>query len=526
MGRIVSGVVLVLGLSFAGGCMTAPEREKVTAPQEGLAASAETATPREAELVCPESRTKVECKALPPFHGLSPRHPGEWGADKTFIRRLSCADGGSPYLIREPSPGRRDPRAGEQEDDERIHRWTAVCNSKTYTVFVRENGCGNPCPPQGFRLIPFEAYEAIESTWAMPLRRDKEATLAAVEKARELAPDIERIYTDGYYRLMELKLHERALQLVEEGLKRIPSSRTLAKMRIEARAALENEQAESPAELKGTRVRYSRDPSDTAEDRCEGLPENFGLSELFPIEVGSIMPMARLVCSDGTTPMHERQGNLGGFKGTTTSPAGGMSFGKEPADIIDSYTVQCPSRAFTVYFNKYRSGRPCAPPGLRFIPEEAFGALVQAWKHKREGDLATAIGEAEKARVAAPDVERVYLELLDLMSRGHDIPAALTVVSEGVKSVPDSANLRLNLAGLLMRFEQAEEAEKEIDALLARLKVAGDQRLLPASLCTKASIAHALGKTEEVAKYRKEACEWGYERCCIAEEAAADSGGR
>lgn len=522
---VVMATFLFPSVHVLSGCRTAPEKlseskvESANAESEasdataegerrGASAAAEASDPSAegegAALVeeCPSPgpREEEQCDDVSPLYGLSPKHPLEWGPDgPKHMDRLFCSDGSDIALLyRGPSPAK---------DPSQVLSWSAVCDGKRQRIYARRDRCGSPCPPKGFRLSSMEFTKILGRLWANRGSRELGPVLEVIDELIALDPDWEHVYLLGAGRLMYSRWNEHALAIVEKGLSRLPGSEPLTRRKITLEAELR-----SPEEERALQVRYSRDPADTGVDSCDDLPEGFGVTSAYPLELPHLQ---RVVCADGTPVIHDRSGNVGGFKGETTSPASTWAFGgRAPADIIDSHVIQCPTMSTTLYLNKYREGRECSPEGLRLI-----GADVHdAWIKSRRGDLAEAIEAIQTARALDPTLEWMHLELIRLYVRGNDIPAALEAASEGLEQIPHSGWLRYHRGMFLLRFDRAEEAERELDTLLSALETTGDQSIRPPALCGKAVASKMLGRSDEVvATYRTQACEWGHEPCCSEE---------
>lgn len=516
---VFSQLLVFSGCRFASEKLPEPKLESANAASEVSDATAEgearsasaaaeaserSAAVEEAELVeecpAPDVHEEGQCNDVSPLYGLSPKYPLEWGPDgPKHVDRLFCADGSDIALLyRGPSPA---------TDLGQVLAWSAVCDGKKQHIYARRDRCGSPCPPKGFRLSSIEFTEMVGRLWANRGSKELGPVLEVIDELITLDPDWEHVYLLGAGRLIYSRWNEHALTIVEKGLSRLPGSEPLTRRRITLQAELR-----SPEEERALQTRYSRDPADTGVDRCDGLPEGFGVTSAYPLELPHLQ---RVVCADGTPVIHERSGNVGAFKGQTTSPASSLGLGvRASLNVIDSHVIQCPTMSTTLYLNKYREGRECSPEGLRLIGADVY----DAWIKSRRGDLAEAIEAIQTARALDPTLEWMHLELIRLYVRGNDIPAALEAASVGLEQIPHSGWLRYHRGMFLLRFDRAEEAERELDTLLSALETTGDQSIRPPALCGKAVASKMLGRSDEVvASYRTQACEWGHEPCCSGE---------
>ncbi len=146
------------------------------AQQAEPAASGQTAPPSD----CPATRTvKVgQCRGnTQPGYGISPARPLQWGltaAGGLYFGRLLCPSGAL-------AQSRRINRTGNV--------WEVRCpdDPATHTWYLSAQ-CGDPCPPEGFQVIPDEALQHYLQSVRAQENGDLAGAEAQARTAARLAP--------------------------------------------------------------------------------------------------------------------------------------------------------------------------------------------------------------------------------------------------------------------------------------------------------------------------------------------------
>lgn len=143
---------------------------------------------REGTADCPATHelTMQTCLTSPPVgYGTLASKPLEWGATRAgaiYFGRLVCPGGGLAMSSR--SQPRTDLAL------EGIETWEIRCpgDPSPHIWYATPRKCGNPCPPDGLRVIPEAALERYLASVAAFETGDVKLALARVDEAVRLAP--------------------------------------------------------------------------------------------------------------------------------------------------------------------------------------------------------------------------------------------------------------------------------------------------------------------------------------------------
>ena len=137
---------------------------------------------------CPATQalTLQSCTAqLPVGYGSLPSKPLEWGATRAgalYFGRLVCPNGGLAMTERtETRP---------ELSAEGTEAWEVRCpgDPTPRTWYATPRRCGNPCPPDGLRVIPQLALQRYLASVAAFEAADIQLALQRVDEAVALAP--------------------------------------------------------------------------------------------------------------------------------------------------------------------------------------------------------------------------------------------------------------------------------------------------------------------------------------------------
>jgi hypothetical protein len=142
----------------------------------------------------------AECTgALPEGYGTTREQPLEWGPGNAsggtlYFNRLICPSGAAPYVNRTGSVGGAPvassaPLVLNLPSADILDRWEVHCPTAPPRIwYANMYRCGNPCPPDGFEVLPVVALDALVNTRPMLEQRRYAEALAALEYAIALTP--------------------------------------------------------------------------------------------------------------------------------------------------------------------------------------------------------------------------------------------------------------------------------------------------------------------------------------------------
>ena len=112
---------------------------------------------------------------------------------------------------------------------------------------------------------------------------------------------------------------------------------------------------------------------------------------------------------------------------------------------------------------------------LAIDPNFAVAMANTAWVDAQEGkDLDVALGMAQKAKSIEPDVSSITDTLAWVMYKRDDYAAAVPLLEDCVKKVPDSGQFRYHLGMALLGNGQKLKAKTDLEAALRMKLDSGD----------------------------------------------------
>lgn len=115
-----------------------------------------------------------------PGYGTSPARPLQWGvtaAGGLYFGRLVCPSGALATAHRKPRQGAVVPWEVECPGDPAPHVW-----------YTEPNRCADPCPPEGFSVIPDDALQTYVASLDAQQAGDSELALKKAKEAAHMAP--------------------------------------------------------------------------------------------------------------------------------------------------------------------------------------------------------------------------------------------------------------------------------------------------------------------------------------------------
>ncbi|MCB9797053.1 MAG: hypothetical protein H6741_30580 [Alphaproteobacteria bacterium] len=255
------------------------------------------------------------------------------------------------------------------------------------------------------------------------------------------------------------------------------------------------------------------------EEVCAADRGDYGRSPENPLEWGNAaggnqMGFGRLICPNGATAVVSRNGNIGVVKYGSSSPASDTySFGDEPTDILDEWTLICPDQEpELLYSNMYRCGDPCPPQGLRLMQADARRAMAECSIALDAGDVEGAMTQALRAVELEPDVDVSWMYLGIAQTMGGDDPGALISMERALSIDPSATTPRLYAALAAEATKDWDKAELHARTFLEA--VDGESEVQAEMQCVRALALEQLGDPSAVDSKKRSACEAGVARCC------------
>ncbi len=254
---------------------------------------------------------------------------------------------------------------------------------------------------------------------------------------------------------------------------------------------------------------------------CEGVSDGYGFDRETPLQVGraaagSQLFMGTLICpANRLAKIKERSsGATGKYKRPN----------QDNTDLpLDTWTVQCGPKTYTIYSDVYTRGRFCAPNGFEIVPlraREAYGLSWDAFKKKEFEDALTLVNEAiDKGGPVAEFLEhRAFIEL-----ELGKTKAARTTLRSALRASPQHEGIALNWAGVEFHQGTPRQADAAFKQVLKTIPPSHQNYRL--AWCMAAETKAKLRSRKERARGRqmaKEGCaanDEGNERCCAMQAA-------
>ncbi len=229
MQHVTSSSPLLLSLFFllcSASCSTIQspleqKKSELPIPPEGSDEDIEVSSTQAPESPCPTPFMTVSeemCKDTSSSYGLSAETPAEWGfgagTRTLWFGRLTCPSGAMAEITHiesieasTTSSTQKSPMATEEPDV--IDIWEVNCPGTTPPTKIFHNmyRCGNPCPPQGTKLLPAAAYQLYIESYKAHEAAAHEDALELARQAYEQAPNFELLtlwlallsHESGYY---------------------------------------------------------------------------------------------------------------------------------------------------------------------------------------------------------------------------------------------------------------------------------------------------------------------------------------
>ncbi len=208
--------MLVLPFSLWFGCSSATQ----VAPPTGEPPTGP--SPNDEHGLCPSARglTVETCRAQhpPAGYGTTLAVPVEWGvtsAGAMYFGRLLCPSGALAVAQRRQYPG-----LSKTPHEE----WTLHCPGEVenHTWYTNPQKCGNPCPPEGFMVIPSAALRAYMASVERLQSGDLGRAQQQAELAVKLAPPNELLTSWLATMLTQTGKPEKAVELFESVIRMNP----------------------------------------------------------------------------------------------------------------------------------------------------------------------------------------------------------------------------------------------------------------------------------------------------------------